>query len=248
VRRRLFLGPLAAATLAPVAAAQATPQLVLFENGPWLTRIRGDAAAPTIDGETPIFALYDDGLVLYLERLADLRVAYRQVRLSRAAVAEQVIDAALFEALFTQLERYYNAAEGQQARTVSTLFVHALPRTKRIRVDGNLRTSTIAFTRVPRALIALILRLADFRVPDAAPWMPQAVELTFTPVGAAASVLDWTLPTSADPRAPLVLTAAQYNTLRARVHGRANAAVRLAGRTWNFRVRFVIPGEELWLR
>jgi hypothetical protein len=213
------------------------PIVVLLETEPW---------AMVIGADSPRFALYRDGLVIY--RRAN---EYRSVRLN---VRER--DTLLADLGIDHLACFVGNY-GEQAVTDQPwhhLLIGRGGPLSPISVYGAVRAPS-----TPAPVVAADERLAAFDHPDARPWLPERIEVMIWPYEYAPepSIIwpsDWPgldseyavrrgnaysifLPAAAYPRL--------IEFLRTR---RRRGAVEIGSRKWSAALRFPFPMERMWMR
>jgi hypothetical protein len=214
------------------------PLIVLVETEPWLMVIGSDS---------PRFALYSDGLVIYRHGRE-----YRSVRLSdeerRALLASLDVESL---ACFTGF--HGNTAATDQP--YHNLFLGRGGSLSLVSVYG----AQFDRSAVPQALAAVHARLAAFDHPGAQTWLPERIEVMIWPYEYApdASIewpADWPGLDSEHavrrgdgysifvPGAELARLVAFLGTRRER------GAVRIGGHKWAAGLRFPFPVERMWMR
>lgn len=220
--------------------------VLLYEHNPW---------AMVLGSDSPTFALYDDGLVIFARANQEGRPEYASVILSEKERAEFL--AALPVKEFNELRHEYELdLKTDQPTTV--LSVGDRTGLKSVRVYGNLQRPLREDD--PRAFIETYQRLKSFRNARAARWMPEKVELMIWPYESAGEPLAWpkNWPDTAHPTTrkrgtgkdninySIYLTPAQYERLRKQVESNSADALLINKRKWAFSFRFPFPNEESW--
>lgn len=214
------------------------PVLVLEEHGGW---------SSYDDTDAPAFALYDDGLVLFVEGEGkDARVL--QAQLSAAEVDAIVRDAQ------AKLEGVPDQIEGSSATDQPSASVHLATRgpTRDVFAWGIDRDGkpTSAGASIPRPFVDLYLSLLEFAAPDATPWIPDEIAIRLHPRDDVDDPAAW--PTVL-PEPPEQITAKQ--PLIYRIDGALETEILAAlarigelptvqwnGRAWTVHVSRVVPG------
>lgn len=215
------------------------PLVVLVVTDPW---------AMVIGADSPRFALYSDGLVIY----RNVR-GYWSVRLNgeerRNALANLGI-----ESLACFVGNHGNSVVTDQA--FHNLFLG----------QGGPLSLVSAYAAdydpggIPAPVRAINARLAAFDHPRARPWLPERIEVMIWPYEYAPDAsIDWPAdwPGLDSPQAvsrgengySLYLPGSEYRRLIAFLQTRRErGAVRIGGRKWAASVRFPFPMERMWMR
>jgi hypothetical protein len=242
ILRRTLLAALVALLLpAPTLAqdnAGPKPLIVMLEANPWLMVIGSDS---------PSFALYDDGTVIYATG-----TGYKSAKLgpdARAALIEKVKPEAL-----AGLARHYDLAPGWSDMPTTYLFVFGSGGPKAISVYGPLQGDV----QLPPPIGAAYQMLHGYRHPDATDWLPDRIEVMIWPYDYAPDKsIEWPQgwPGLKDPATvkrgegsySLYLPAADYPALVALLKTRKEkGAVRIDGHKWAVSFRFPFPQERSW--
>jgi hypothetical protein len=216
----------------------AKPQLVLIETDPWLMVVGSDS---------PEFALYDDGLVVF--RRAD---GYFSVRL---APEEQ---ASLFGRFTVAgLDEHYDAARATDQPT--NIFIDFRgEKPAATLVYGSLRRPGTK-DRLPEMLVSMYDAFHDFDHPRATAWLPDKIEVMvwpyeYAPEESIAWPTDWPGLDAEDTVArgeesfSIYLPSARFDELRAFLATRRQrGAVEIEGRKWAVSIRYPFPGEHRWI-
>ena len=222
--------------------------VLLYERNPW---------AMVIGSESPSFALYDDGLVIFTRPNQDGRHEYASVVLSERERREFL--ASLPIAQFNNLLNEWEL-DLRTDQPTTLISIRDEGGVKLVRVYGNLERAMKADD--PQAFIEIYRRLKSFQHARAARWMPEKVEMMIWPYESASEPLRWpkdwpdtTHPTTRS-RAEvgkeginysIYLTPAQYERLKKEVEGKSIDALLISKRKWAFSFRFPFPDEDDWL-
>lgn len=161
-----------------VAVAQSTeepelvrPLLVLIEYDPWLWLIASDS---------PSFALYEDGTVIYRRgERGDYR--YFQVTLSRAETSALLTEQTPYADL-AALEPEYSVSKWSDQPTNVLVFVVDSSYYAAVSVYGALRQlDDSSRALVPGVFLRVYDYVTTFERGDAAPWKPERIELVVSP-------------------------------------------------------------------
>jgi hypothetical protein len=215
------------------------PILVLVETNPW---------AMVLGSDSPRFALYDDGVVIY--RTKD---GFRHVRLD-AERAEDLRKAVNVNTLSCLKKNYSTSSWTDQPSEY--LFFGRGGRLSHISVYGRIPGGNVQ-TDVPPPLIAAYERLANFDDPKSQPWMPDFIEVVIWPYDYAPepSIIwpsKW--PGLSDPRTikrgngySLYVPSKDFEALHAFLGTeREKGAVEIGGKKWSVNLRFPFPQEASW--
>lgn len=243
-RRPLLAGLLAAPFAFPAAAREGAaprPLVVLLETNPWLMAVGSDS---------PSFALYDDGTVIYL---ADDR--FMSAKLS--ADERDQLAASLDLPVLASLAGHYERSLATDQPT-EYFFIFATEEPKVVSVYGSLKPGSME-ARTPPPIIRAYDRLRAFRHRDARNWLPEKIEVMIWPYEYAPQPsIDWPSgwPGLSDPTTirrgndaySLFVPSADYPALTAFLKTRnAKGAVKIDGHKWTASIRFPFPGERSWM-
>lgn len=214
------------------------PLVVLVETEPW---------AMVIGSDSPRFALYSDGLVIYRRERE-----YRSVRLTdqerRSLLATLEV-----EALACFIGDHGNTAVTDQP--YHNLFLGRGGPLSLVSVYG----ARFDPSAVPSAVAAANTQLAAFDHPGARTWLPERIEVMIWPYEYAPDAsIDWPAdwPGFSSEHAlrrgdgySIFIPAADLDRLIAFLGTqRERGAVRIEGRKWAASVRFPFPMEQMWMR
>lgn len=220
--------------------------VLLYEYNPW---------AMVVGSDSPTFALYDDGLLIFTRTNQEGRPEYASLTLSEKERDEFL--AALPVKQFNELLNEYEM-DTRTDQPVSVLSVGDRTGLKSVRVYGNLQRSVTADD--PQAFVEIYRKLKSFDDPRAARWMPEKVELMLWPYDNAGTPLPWpkgwpdtqhptTKKRATDATAinySIYLTPAQYESLKKQVERASADALLINKRKWAFSFRFPFPNEASW--
>ncbi len=232
------------------AAASGKPVVIIYEMNPW---------ADVIGSDSPSFALYEDGLVIFVRPKAEGGGhEYASAKLSEQE--RDLLVRSLPATQFFELEpRYETTMVTDQPTTVITLWDK--DRLKTVSVYGGLkRTDNDRKEGAPAAFVETYEKLKGFQPSKAARWTPEKVELMIWPFENAGGPLPWpkNWPDTRHPETKrrgqspgqisysIYLTPAQYEALKKSVTARSADALLINGRKWAFSFRFPFPGEDSW--
>jgi hypothetical protein len=229
--------------------ADRKPLLVLVEEDPWLMVIGSDS---------PTFALFDDGLVIY-RRETPGDTPFASVRLDSkeqgALVARLLADRLAFEGL---KDRYELTATSDQTTCSIHSWLGGKPRS--VSVYGALRSDEEVRAKAPAAFLAAFDAMRSYTNAAAVPWLPAKIEVMAYPFENSADTpvewpKDWPAiddPTTRRRGKSLSLyvdgTVENLRRLREFHHARRETqAVLMGGKKWSTYYRFPFPGEEAWM-
>lgn len=217
------------------------PVLVFLESDPWLMVIGSDS---------PRFALYDDGLLIFRAGSG-----YKQTRLS-ASQAEAIRDSVRIGVLACHIGFYDGTNFSDQP--TQNIFVGRGGGLSRISVYGNLKGPSVR-EKVPSPVVDAFDRLTAYSDPNAENWLPAKIEVMIWPYEYAPeqSIVwpsKWPGLQSAETVArgdsySLFVPSIDYNELVAFLKTRsAKGAVEIGGKKWAVGLRFPFPQEDSWIR
>jgi hypothetical protein len=225
------------------------PVAIVYEFNPW---------AMVIGSDSPSFALYSDGLVIFTRRHQDGKYEYASVTLSEPE-RDALVSSLPAKEFFALEQRYETTMATDQPTT--TIILWDKGQLKSVSVYGGLRrTDNDRKEAAPAAFIETYEKLKGFESNRAAPWMPEKIELMIWPYETAGDALPWPkdwpdtkhLETKkrGDGRDRIAysiyLSQSQYETLKARLKRDSPSALLIDGRKWAFSFRFPLPLEEDW--
>jgi len=231
------------------AATAGKPVVLLYEMNPW---------AQVLGSDSPSFALYEDGLVIFVRPKADDGYEYASVMLT-AEERDSLVRSFPATQFFGLEPRYEATMITDQPTTVIKLWDK--DRLKTVSVYGGLkRTDNDRKEAAPTAFVEIYEKLKGFQSAKATRWMPEKVELMIWPFESAGDPLPWpkNWPDTTHPETrkrgtsgdqinySIYLTPAQYEALRKSVEAKSADALLINQRKWAFSFRFPFPGEDSW--
>lgn len=244
----LLLASLPSPSIAVEEAAAPQPQVVMIETDPWLMVIGSDS---------PAFALYDNGDVIY-----ERKDGYRFVHLDAAARDTLLASMNLADAAVHQGNIETTDATDQPE---NLFFVFDSERPWGLRVYGGMapsgteRDGLPVESAVPAAVQRLYDTIANFDRADATAWLPAKVEVMiwsydYAPDPSIQWPAGWPGLEDADTRKraddsySLYVPSAMLPQLRAFLATRnERGAVEIGGKKWAVSLRYPFPGEEKWM-
>jgi hypothetical protein len=220
--------------------------VLLYEHNPW---------AMVVGSDSPTFALYDDGLLIFTRTNQEGRPEYASLTLSEKERDEFL--ASLPVKQFNELLHEYEL-DMRTDQPTTVLSVGDRTGLKSVRVYGNLARSMT--TDDPQAFVQIYRKLKSFNDARAARWMPEKIELMLWPYDTAGTALSWpkNWPDTAHPTTKkratdatainysIYLTPAQYESRKKQVASVSADALLINKRKWAFSFRFPFPNEDSW--
>ena len=160
--------PLLLLNACSASSTEPSPLVVLYEADPWS---RG-----TVASLSPVFALYDDGLAIYLERQGDRVPRYATVTLSENDRAQLL--ASLPPGL-DDLEEYYSLFD-MPHQPSNVLHFWRNGRRKTVCVYGSIRHDPELRKNCPRPFLTTYDAVRKFKHHRAVAWRPEKVALRFS--------------------------------------------------------------------
>jgi hypothetical protein len=233
--------PLATAT---PAGDDPLPLVVLTEFNPWKMVLASDS---------PTFALYDNGQVIYLSEDANGNTEYVSVTLNDKEL-KALLDKLTIGSDFFALKPFYDLVlkTGQPS---NRLVVWDRERSRKVvNVYGDLRDDPAARQAAPQSYLRVFDEVIRFQHPNARPWLPEKIEVIVWPYESSDATpwpKDW--PDLEDPTtvkrettSSIYLDADQLPAFR-KLASEASAFL-INGKTWAFSLRFPFPQESILLR
>lgn len=222
------------------ASAQPAPVIVLLTSNPWLDVIGSDS---------PSFALYEDGTVIYRTKSG-----FKSAKLEGAE-----LDAMRREYAAPGLAALSGAYEADFAtdQPDNDLLIYGAEHPFFISIYGSLNRPEVA-QRLPDTLRSAYARLSAFDLPNATDWLPEKIEVVIWPYDyAPEESIKWPpeWPALGDPATrkrgdsySIFLSSTELDRLRAFLATRkAKGAVEIAGKKWAVSFRMPFPHEQLWI-
>lgn len=237
-RAAYFDRPLALA--AARKSVQPAPVIVLLTSNPWLDAIGSDS---------PSFALYEDGTVIYRTKSG----------FKSAKVAGAELDALRRDYATPGLAALSGAYEADNAtdQPDNDLLIYGGEHPFFISVYGSLNRPEVA-QRLPDTLRSAYARLRAFELLNARDWLPEKIEVMIWPYDyAPEKSIKWPpeWPALGDPATrkrgdsySIFLSSTELDRLTAFLATRkAKGAVEIAGKKWAVSFRMPFPHEQLWM-
>ncbi|MEP1421891.1 MAG: hypothetical protein ABJK59_09000 [Erythrobacter sp.] len=216
------------------------PEIVLLERDPW---------GSVIGSDSPSFALYRDGTVIYQDELG-----FRSIRLDQSEVHD--LRMAIRGANKPQLGGQYEVALATDQPSNSLLIYGDDP--VFISVYGSLDDERIS-SRLPPEVSYAFTKIRSFGHLRAASWLPDKIEIMIWPYEHAPDPsVSWpegwpdlddanTVKRGVDSYS-IFLPSDKLSDVRAlRTSRSERGAIEINGRKWSTSIRFPFPSEELWM-
>lgn len=229
-----------AALAAARASSTPSPLVVLLSTDPWRMVMGSDS---------PAFALYSDGTVLF-RRNDD----YGTVKLNRTEL--NALSKAFASPELTALAGHYQAtSETDQPDNDLLLYGRRSP--LYITVYGSLNDPQVR-DKLPNMVLTAFDRLRDFSAPRAQHWLPREIEVMIWPYEYAPdpSIIwpkRWPALTSSTTRKrgdsySIFVPSSELPVLRSFLAvRREKGAVEIDGKKWSASIRLPFPHEDLWM-
>jgi hypothetical protein len=227
-------------TLTPTPSAMpegAQPILVWITFDPW---------AMVIGGDSPRFALYDDGTVIY--RTDE---GYFSAQLSEDELDDFMDSLPLAD--FVDLDDGYDIAP-MTDQPSHTLLVWQDGEMQSTGVYGDVLEMQEVRDATPQPILDIVDRLAAFEDENAEPWLPEYIEIMIWPYDTSEGApwpADWpdlddlTTVERHEDNYSLYLDADEFEEFQALMDDYSGAA-RIDGRTWSVSYRYPFPHESEW--
>jgi hypothetical protein len=231
------------------AAAGRRPVVIIYEMNPWLQVIGSDS---------PSFALYEDGLVIFGRPAAGGGSEYASAKIGTQEL-DSLVRSLPIKQFFELEPRYETTLATDQPTTVINLWDG--DGLKRVSVYGGLkRTDNDRKEGAPAAFVEVYEKLKGLRPAGASLWTPEKVELMIWPYDSAGEIMPWPKgwPDTKHPETKkrgddpgeisysIYLSWRQYQVLKGMAKARHLDALFIDGRKWAFSFRFPFPGEDSW--
>lgn len=237
-RAAFFERPAALATAR--ASSTPSPLIVLLSTDPWKMVVGSDS---------PTFALYSDGTVLF-RRKDD----YGAVKLNRTELNALIEGFSSPE--LVALSGHYEAANWTD-QPGNNLLLYGRKVPLYITVYGYLNDVQVR-AKLPDTVLEAFDRLRNFSAPSAKPWLPREVEVMVWPYEHAPdSSIIWPKrwPALASPATrkrgdsySIFIPSSELPALRSFLAARREkGAVEIDGKKWSASIRLPFPHEELWM-
>jgi len=229
-------------------ASAQKPIIVLVEQSIWLMVIGSD---------TPTFALYSDGLTVFLQR-SEGRVSEYASTMFNEEQQKKFVDSLPIGDDFNVLEDEYVLTEWTDQPT-NVLWVWSEGHAKKVSVYGDLRGNEEVRLKAPATFLSLFDELTSFEGEQVQVWLPESIEVMVwpyehSPVEPLAWPAGWPGTTHPDTRKrgedsySILLDSARFNNLKGLLRQRGEKqAVLIDGKKWTVSYRLPFPSEGLWM-
>jgi len=220
------------------------PLVVLIEQNPWLMVIGSDS---------PTFALYNNGLLVYLDKE---HKEYRSVSLKSEELDDFIKFLADDKDLYN-LENSYNLSEWTDQPT-NILFVRHNNRVRKINIYGNLNNKDVR-TKAPKAFLTIFDRIIAYKSESAKTWLPEKIEIMiwpyeYAPEGALQWPKNWPDINDSNTKKrretySIFLDSSLLKELKIFMSKlKQEQAVLINGKKWAISYRYPFPSESEWMR
>lgn len=230
-----------------LAADDSEPVLVLLEKDPWLDVIGSDS---------PSFALYDDGRVIFKQAASDKKAGYRYADLSKQQF-ENLLSKLDLENSFSSLKDNYELSS-ETDQITQQFYIKTKDKVRILNVYGSLHDSSVRLI-APKAITALFDTLTSYNLPKSEQWMPTKIEVMIGPYDYAPdkSIIwpsNWPDLNSPDTKKrhhgsySLYVDSNLFKDLEKFLSTRhQKGAVEINGKKWSASIRFPFPQEKKWM-
>lgn len=215
------------------------PLVVMEESDPW---------ASVIGSDSPSFALYSDGTVIF--RTDD---GFKFSRLTKSKT--ETVLAAFDNPELSRLRGYYQS-DYSTDQPDNNLLVYGYGDPFYISVYGRLDNREVRST-LPRAVLRAFDQLRNFTAPNAETWLPGKVEVMVWPFENAAGNpvawpdrwpgLDHSDTLARGDSYSIFVPSAELPALTTFLAARNRTAIEMNGRKWSAALRLPFPHEALWM-
>ena len=221
------------------------PILVLIETNPQIY----------ITGyETPAFAVYTDGTVIYSKKESSEKINYFSVKLDPAQLNKLITEFNLPE--LRSLEEFYDVASDPADQPNNILFFNCGDSLDASRVYGDLRNDTAARDLTPKSFLRVYEKITTLDFENSNVWMPDRVELVINEYEKSKDPKDWPddwpdLESEGTVRHgnlySLYLDLTKYEKFKILQSDRKKGhGFLISGKKWKVTVRYPFPEEDIW--
>lgn len=221
------------------------PLIVLIEQNPWLFVFGADS---------PSFALYNNGEVIFIKRNDSKKMEYVHVLLDTRTLKETVQKLSPQDD-FYNLKDYYDLTGGVTDQITQIFLINLDGKNKKVRVYGNLSSDKEARKNAPNSILDLFDKLIHYDNENSKKWLPEKIEVMIWPNENARNKSiswpkDW--PNLQDKNTKkrredfysIYLDSSKYEELLS-LGKRSGGNTEIDGRFWAFSIRFPFPCEEV---
>lgn len=146
------------------------PLVTYYERNPWLM---------VIGSESPIFALYDSGIVIYDTKGDNPIKRYQSTRLTDESLKKLLIEFNLTSRLSEFDRKLFKASEASD-QPKNEIFYWVNGELHGMGIYGSLRDKEIR-KNIPVTVLEAYDAIVQFRSPDSKPWLPPVIEVMIRP-------------------------------------------------------------------
>jgi hypothetical protein len=221
------------------------PILVLIETNPQIY----------VTGyETPAFAFYTDGTVIYSKQESIEKINYFSVKLDSTQLSTLVNELNLSE--LQTLEEFYNVSSDPADQQNNILFFYKGDSLKASRVYGDLVNDMGARELTPKSFLRVYDKITNIDLENSKIWMPQYIELVITPYESTKDPKDWPddFPDLESPNTvrhgdlySLYIDISKYEKFKILQNDRKKGhGFLISDKKWKVTVRYPFPEEDIW--
>ena len=219
------------------------PRLMLFITNPWLGVIGSD---------TPSFALYENGLVIFRAKTKEAPFLSAQLR---PEDTKELLKQLWPDPDFFELPDYIEADTLKTDQPANAISFRCGSSFKSVRVYGNLRDNQSVRAKAPKSFVDLFDRITSYSNGQATPWQPDFVEIMLWPFeNSALNPVPWpsNWPGLQDLRTKrrgtdsysLYLPSQRFQELKELLRSmRSGQSILLGGKKWAISYRLPFPHE-----
>jgi hypothetical protein len=235
-----------------VGAQDATPEATPATEGPHLRLMlkEFDPWRMVLGSDSPTFAAYDDGLIIFKRVKDNGDVAFASVQLPPEKLDTLLADFGVTDAFYKLNDYYETVGKTDQPSSVITV-IDERGATKQVSVYGSLRQDEEARRNAPAAYLKAYDSIDQYDPAAAKTWLPEQFEVVLWAYDHASDAVNWPKdwPGLDDPTTirrdevySLYVDMDQYERFQKLV--KDGSALKLDGKTWAFTVRFPFPHEH----
>ncbi|MBZ0305339.1 MAG: hypothetical protein K8I82_04650 [Anaerolineae bacterium] len=238
------LDPQIRTTFEPYGPENPLPKIVLIEYDPWRMVIGSDS---------PTFALYENGQVIYTRENEDGDMEYASVFLNREAY-KALVDKLVDEEFYT-LDDYYETVLWTDQPTNWIIVWDEKGNKKQVGAYGMLHDREgEARAATPDAFLQAFDGMITYDHEDAQRWLPKQFEIMLWPYDVSSGTKwpkDWpdlddpTTKKRGDDSYSIFVDTSELGTFYTLAENAS--AVELDGKRWAFSIRFPFPTEFVWM-
>jgi hypothetical protein len=227
------------------AAGGRLPVIVLIEKNPWLWVVGSDS---------PTFALYDDGLVVY--SINREQADYFSAVLDSSAWSD-LIQSTIGDGTLDSIAQETKASNSTDQ--MNNVLLYSDGKGLRVKsVYGALRTDKTARERTPSPFLRAFDKLTSFHSDDAKPWLPEKIEIMIQEFGGKLEPVSWPQGWPDVNSSESVKRGDLYSLFLESNHFgeykrltsslKKGQPIRISGKNWSSSFRLPFPEERYWMR